>query len=75
MAHHNTVFVQLLKFVPRHGFEKLVRRHHVGREFRKMSRWSHLVALATGQLAGRNSLRDVVSKLRAQSRSLYHLGA
>lgn len=75
MAHHNTVFAQLLRFVPRHEFEKLARRHHVGREFRKTSRWSQFVALATGQLAGRNSLRDVVSNLCAQSRSLYHLGA
>jgi len=75
MAHHNTVFAQLLRFVPRHAFEKLARQHHVGRQFRKMSRWSQFIALATGQLAGRNSLRDVVSNLHAQTRALYHLGA
>jgi putative transposase len=33
------------------------------------------VALATGQLAGRRSLRDIVSNLTAQCSLLYHLGA
>ncbi len=75
MAHHNTVFSQLLKLVPRHQFETLVKRHHVGRRFRKTSRWSQFVALATGQLAGRRSLRDIVSNLTAQCSLLYHLGA
>ena len=39
-----------------------------------MTRWSQFVALATAQLAGRVSLRDVVSNLRAQAHKLYHLG-
>ena len=60
MAHHNTVFSQLLKLVPRHEFEGLARRHHRGRRFRKTSRWSQFVAMAMGQLSGRHSLRDVV---------------
>ena len=30
--------------------------------------------MATAQLSGRNSLRDVVSNLTAQARKLYHLG-
>ncbi|MGD8631230.1 MAG: DUF4372 domain-containing protein [Gammaproteobacteria bacterium] len=62
------------RFVPRHEFEKLAKRHHAGREFCNTSRWSQFIALATGQLAGRNSLRDAVSNLYAQSRSLYHPG-
>lgn len=39
-----------------------------------MSRWSQFVALATAQLTGRSSLRDIVSNLRAQCHKLYHLG-
>lgn len=46
----------------------------MGRRFRKISRWSQIVALATGQLSGRRSLRDIVSNLRAQTNQLYHLG-
>ena len=74
MAHHNTVFAQLLKFVPRHEFESLANQHHSGRKLRKMTRWAQFVSMATAQLSGRNSLRDVVSNLAAQARKLYHLG-
>lgn len=74
MAHSNTVLAQVLKLVPRHQFERLAKQHHVGRRFRKTSRWSQFVALATGQLASRLSLRDIVSNLTAQRSSLYHLG-
>lgn len=75
MSHHNTVFAQLLKLVPRHRFEVLAKEHHMGRRFRKTSRWSQFVALAMGQLSGRHSLRDVVANAAAQSSCWYHLGA
>ena len=74
MAHHNTVFAQMLKFVPRHEFESLANQHHCGRKLRKMTRWAQFVAMATAQLSGRHSLRDVVSNLTAQARKFYHLG-
>ena len=75
MAHHNTVFAQLLKFVPRHQFEQLAKAHHVGRQLRKTSRWSQFVAMAMGQLSGRHSLRDLVANAQAQTKRWYHLGA
>jgi len=40
-----------------------------------MTRWSQFVALATGHLGGRHSLRDIVVNLEAQAPRLYHLGA
>ena len=75
MAHHNTVFAQLLKYVPRHEFETLANQHHCGRSFRTASRWSQFVTLAMAQLAGRNSLRDIVENISAQAHRLYHLGS
>ena len=39
-----------------------------------MTRWNQFVAMAVGQLAGRCSLRDIVSNLSAQGRKLCHLG-
>jgi hypothetical protein len=75
LAHSNTVFSQLLKLVPRHRFEVLANEHHIGRRFRKTSRWSQFVALALGQLSGRHSLRDVVANAEAQQSRWYHLGA
>ena len=74
MAHHNTVFAQMLKFIPRHEFESLANQHHSGRRLRKMTRWTQFVTMATAQLSGRHSLRDVASNMAAQARKLYHLG-
>lgn len=74
MAHCNTIFSQLLKFIPRHEFEVLANKHHSGRAFRRASRWSQFVSIALAQLSGRNSLRDVVENLSAQAHRLYHLG-
>ena len=75
MAHHNTVFTQLLKFISRHEFESLAKQHHQGQRLRKMSRWAQFVALTLAQLSGRSSLRDIVSNLSAQAHKLYHIGA
>ena len=75
MAHNNTVFSQLLKLIPRHGFESLAKAHHEGRQLRKTCRWSQFVSLCLGQLASRHSLRDIESNMNAQSSRLYHLGA
>jgi len=74
MAHSSTVLAQMLKLVPRHEFDYLAAEHHSGRKLRKMSRWSQFVAMATAQLSGRTSLRDLVGNLDAQLRKLYHLG-
>jgi len=75
MSHHNTVFSQLLKLIPRHEFETLAKQHHAGRSFRTASRWSQFITLSLGQLAGRRSLRDVVENISAQAHRLYHLGS
>ncbi len=74
MAHHNTVFSQLLKLIPRHELERLAKQHHAGQGLRRASRWGQFVALAMAQLAGRQSLRDIVTNLCAQAHKLYHLG-
>jgi hypothetical protein len=75
LSHHNTVFSQLLKLLPRHEFESLAKQHHSGRSFRTATRWSQFVTMAMGQLSGRNSLRDIVENLSAQAHRLYHLGS
>jgi len=75
MTHCNTIFSQILKFVPRHEFEALANRHHAGRAFRTASRWSQFVTMAMAQLSGRNSLRDIVDSVSTQAHRLYHLGS
>jgi len=75
LSHHNTVFSQLLKLLPRHEFESLAKQHHSGRSFRTATRWSQFVTMAMGQLSGRNSLRDIIENMSAQAHRLYHLGS
>ena len=70
----------MLKFMPtclsRQGqeFESLAHQYHCGCRLRKITRWTQFVAMATAQLSGRQSLRDVVSNMTAQARKLYYLG-
>lgn len=59
MQYQTTVFGQLLKVVSRPRFERLARRHAVGRRKRQLSDWSHFVAMVLAQTGGARSLRDV----------------
>ena len=74
MPHCDTILPRLLKMVGRHEFEKVASAHHEGQRLRKASRWSQFVALAFGQLGGRQSLRDIESNLNAQRQYSHHLG-
>ena len=58
MAHSNTVLSQLLKLIPRHEIERLANTCDGKRRSDALSRWSQLVALFTGHLGNRRSLRD-----------------
>ena len=75
MAHHNTVYSQILKLVPRHEFSGLAKKHDGHRRSDAMSRWTQFVAMATAQLSGRSSLRDIESTLASQKHLQYHLGS
>ena len=74
MAHCNTIFHQLLKFVPRHRFSDLEKEHGTGRKARKFTRWNQFVALMFMQITARASLRDSIDSLCVRNRFLYHLG-
>ena len=69
MAHHNTVFGQLLTLLPRHEFDAEARDHQRGQ--RCMSRWAQFVALGLGQLASRPARREQSAR---STRQAYHLG-
>lgn len=75
MAHHSTVFSQILKMVPRHEFASIAKKHDGHRRKDAMSRWTQFIAMATAQLTGRSSLRDIESTLESQNHLRYHLGS
>jgi Transposase DDE domain/Domain of unknown function (DUF4372) len=70
MAHSNTILAQVLKLISRPQIEWLEPVHGTGRPSRVLSRWSQFGALVFAQLAGRHSLRDVVSSLASQAKAL-----
>lgn len=74
MAHATTILAHVLKMIPRPQIESLDKTHGTGRPNRVLSRWSQFSALIFAQLAGRHSLRDVVSALAAQAKALAPLG-
>lgn len=74
MKHHNIVFHQILKYLPRHRFQAVVDRHQGDRRTRSLSCWDQLLALLFCQLSGRQSLRDLISTYNSQSVHHYHLG-
>ena len=74
MAHGNSILAQVVEMVPRPQIESLDHEYGTGRPSRILSRWSQFGALVFAQLAGRHSLRDVVSALASQAPALAPLG-
>jgi IS4 transposase len=75
MRHQNTVFCNLLKFVPRTAFERIVAEQRGDYRVRRLSCWSQFVALLYGQLSGAQSLRELVASWASHGNLFYHLGA
>src|SRR4051812_16871116 len=74
MHHKNTVLHGLLKVIPRWRFDRLVKERRGDYRDRSLSFWNQFGALIYAQVAGIQSLRDLVTSLGTQSGVLYHLG-
>lgn len=68
------IFSQVMKFVPSHQFNECIKRYQGHYYIKSFTCWEQFLSMAFGQLAYRESLRDVVVCLRAQKTKLYHLG-
>lgn len=75
MRHHNSVFHGLSKHIPWPVFERLVDRHGTDFRVRRLSTKQQFLALLFGQLAGVESLRDIVGAFASHAARLYHVGA
>lgn len=67
-------FTQLFEFLSMYQFNKCVSRYNGNYRVRSFTCWSQFMAMAFGQLTGRDSLRDTVMCLTAHQEKLYHLG-
>ena len=68
------VFAQLLQFVNRYEFDKLVKKYNGDYRTRDFNCWNQFIQMFFGQLTARNSLRDICTCLKAHRNKLYHLG-
>ena len=68
------VFAQVMDVLPMHEFRKCVRRYQGERRVRTFSCLDQFLCMAFAQLTYRESLRDIVTCLRAVSGKLYHTG-
>ena len=61
-----TVFSQLMEFIPTYPFQLCVDRYQGNRYVKDFSCWDQFLGLAFAQLTYRASLRDIEACLRAQ---------
>ena len=74
MKHHNNVFQQLLKVIPKHQFQKVVDRHNGDHRVRRLPCWTQHLAMMYAQLSQRSSLRDLTENFNTNHNHHYHLG-
>ena len=75
MQHRNTVLHRLLSHIRWHHFDAHVERHASDKHVRTLTTKTQFTAMAYGQLAGADSLRETVTRFNSQGPKLYHLGA
>jgi hypothetical protein len=69
-----TVFSQLIDFLPEYQFRTCVERYHGNRGIKEFSCWDHFLCMSFAQLTYRESLRDIETCLRSLKSKLYHNG-
>ena len=74
MNQGQTVFSQIMDFVPMYEFRKCVQRYRGNYKVQSFSCWNQFLCMAFAQLTYRESLRDIESCLNAMESKLYHMG-
>ncbi len=74
MYQGQTIFSQIMDFLPMHSFRQCVNRYNGNKGVKKFSCLDQFMCMAFAQLTYRESLRDIECCLRAMQRKLYHMG-
>ena len=69
-----TIFSQLVEFLPKRQFRRLVARYGGDQRVRSFSCWDQFLCMMFAQITYRESLRDIEACLRAFGPKLYHAG-
>lgn len=68
------VFSQVMDFLPRYEFKKIVKKYKADFHAKNLNSLSQLLHLLFGQLTGCTSLHEIILCLTAHSDVIYHLG-
>lgn len=74
MNQGQTLFAQVMAFVPHREFQRCVKRYQGDARVRRFTCWDQFLTLAFAQLTYRESLRDIEACLSAVPERLYHMG-
>ena len=74
MNQGQTVFSQIIDFLPQKKFRQCVNRYSGNYRVRSFTCYNQLLCMAFAQLTYRESLRDIECCLRAMREKLYHMG-
>lgn len=69
-----TIFSQLMDFVPTYEFNQCVKRYNGDYKIKNFTCREQFLCMAFAQLTYRESLRDIQACLRAVNKKLYHMG-
>jgi len=69
-----SIFSQIIDFLPQHEFRKCAQRYRGNYKVQKFSCYNQFLCMSFAQLTYRESLRDIVACLRAMQPKLYHIG-
>jgi len=68
------VFTQVTQFLPARIFDRCVADNRGNKWVKHFTCWNQMMCMMFGQLAGRESLRDLLITLQAHTSKYYHLG-
>ena len=68
------IFAQLVSFLNRSKFNRIVAKYDGDKYVKHLTCWNQLLSLMFGQLSNRESLRDLIIALDAHHSKCYHLG-
>ena len=74
MYQGQTIFSQVMDFLPKKKFRQCVNRYNGNYRVRSFKCYNQLLCMAFAQLTYRESLRDIECCLRAMREKLYHMG-
>lgn len=74
MNQGQTIFAQIMTYLPRHSFRSCVKKYQGDYKVRAFTCWEQFLVMAFAQLTYRESLRDIEVCLRAMQNKLYHIG-